>query len=163
MTRNESPSPPRGEGRGEGVRGMLFVALALAIVAAGCVTGTQREGRVIDPAKVARIKVGQTTKQEVLDLLGPPAPFAAVLGAEGAAAGAGATPALRARDEDVYTYEYREENERFFSVVLLYTSVTRVRLADTLMVVFDAKDVVKYVAFAKQTDAEPEPPPEAEK
>ncbi len=61
------------------------IPLATLVLLAGCVTGTQREGRVIDPGDVARIAVGETTRQEILERFGPPTNFAA------------ATPMLAAR------------------------------------------------------------------
>lgn len=137
-----------------------LAVLLLILSCGGCVVGSQKEGRVISVDDVAKVKVGTTTRQQILDLFGPPTSFSRGLLAELRALGVrptgpgGAMPST----QDVYTYEYREENETFFSVILLYTNFQRVRLADTLMVVFDPeKDIVKYLAFSKQTDAVPEP------
>ena len=132
------------------------VAITLGLAAAGCVTGTQREGRGIDPAAVLKLKAGITTKQEVLDLFGPPtAATRALAGGAGAAPLGAPVHAAVVPPEDIYTYEYRQDDERFFTAVLLYTYFERVKLADTLMVVFGPMDLVKYVAYRKQTDAEP--------
>ncbi|MBI3723249.1 hypothetical protein HY251_04735 [bacterium] len=136
----------------------LPALLALSFLVEGCVMGTQKEGRVIAVNDVARVKVGKTTRQDVLDIFGPPTAFTRGLRTELQPLGVrppavAQTPAAL---EDVYTYEYREENEVFYTIFLLYTSFKRVKLSDTLMFVFDPNDVVKYVAFARQTDAEPE-------
>lgn len=134
--------------------------LAATLLLPACAIGTQKTGRVIDTKKIARVKVGASTKQDVLDLFGPPTtydrvasfPFASL--AKELRDAAGGIDAKAA--EDVFTYTYTEDNERFFTV-LLYTYFSRDVIADTLMVFFDVNDVVKYVAFAKQTEAEPEP------
>jgi hypothetical protein len=152
-------------------RGLPAVAVAILAALPGCVTGGERYGRVIDPALVARVEVGVTGKQQVLDLFGPPTVVSPTVEGDTLLAegnfptpdlaldpGLGSTP----RDEDVYTYQYREENEVFLSLALIYTYYSREVLTDTLMVVFDEADVVKYLAFTRQTETEPEPEPEAE-
>ena len=137
----------------------LGLALCCALLA-GCVTGTDRVGRAIDPRDVASVRIGHTSKQEVLDLFGPPttlgapgggAPQSSIVGPEQVPEGTG-----RTLEGDVYTYEYREEHELFFSIFLLYTYFDREVLADTLLVGFDESGVVSYMAFERQTDAEPE-------
>jgi len=136
---------------------------AAAVGAAGCAIGSQRFGRVIDARQIPQVKVGKSTKQDVLDLFGPPTNFQRYAGT--------GDMTLKTTDqdwqarfpietakaaEDVFTYEYREENESFFTAIL-FTYFSRDTIADTLMVFFDAKDLVKYLAFAKQTEAEVEP------
>ncbi len=136
---------------GRGAPRVVVVVLASLVGLTGCVTGTQVEGRVISALDVARVKIGKTTKQEVLDIFGPPTAFQRT---------PEPGPPERATREDVYTYEYKEEDETFITFVLIYTYFKRVKFADTLLVVFDGADIVKYLAFSKQTDAEPEPPEE---
>lgn len=149
---------------------LACLAVCLTPLLGGCAIGRQREGRVIDPLAVGRITPGQTTKQQVLDAFGPPtrqsrvgagssgqdgSPWAGSLG-QGTAQSS-VTITWDGVVEDIYTYEYSEHNENFLSL-LLYTWWSQTTLADTLMVVFDPQEVVKYVAFTKQTDAEYEPP-----
>lgn len=144
--------------------------LCLLLPLAGCAIGRQKEGRVIDPQAVARIQPGTTSKQDVLDAFGPPtyqsrvgagvsgqdgSPLAGALG-QGTAQSS-VTITWDGAVEDIYTYEYREHNETFFSL-LLYTYWGQTTLSDTLMVVFDKQEKVRYAAFTKQTDAEYEPP-----
>lgn len=151
---------------------VYLLAGLLACGAGGCAIGSQKSGRVIDPALIPRIKVGVSTKQDVLDLFGPPNSYSRV-GASLAGVGnasllgrptdppapgvpaptAGALEAKAA--EDVFVYEYVEDHESFFTL-LLFTYFQRATIADRLMVFFDTRDVVKYLAYAKQTDAEPE-------
>lgn len=123
----------------------------------GCAIGLVETGRVIDVRKVAGVKVGTTSKQEVLDLFGPPTALSRVQGTtrfEALPEGGQPQPVTRALPEDVYTWEYREDHEKFFTL-LLYTYWGRVTLTDSLLVIFDEKEQVKYLAFARQTDAEP--------
>lgn len=136
------------------MRGLNLVAL---LVLAGCVMGTQRDGRVIASADVAQISVGSTTKQEVLDRFGPPNSFKRLREELEEDFDPDERLFLPLYDENVYVYEYTEDSETFFSAALLYTYFNRERLADRLMVIFDDDDVVAYVAFSKQTDAVPEP------
>jgi hypothetical protein len=145
------------------LRSLLLLASATLLAAApGCALGTQRYGKVIDASLISQVKIGTTTKQEVLDLFGPPADYSRIAGT--------GDMTLKTLDqewqatfpletakaaEDVFTYEYREEPETFFSL-LLFTWFTRDVLTDRLMVFFDTKDLVKFVAFTKETDAEHE-------
>src|SRR5579871_4648693 len=108
---------------------LALAASATSLLASGCVMGTQKEGRVIAVADVAKVKVGKTTRQDVLDIFGPPTAFTRGLKTElqplgQRPAGAANTPTAL---EDVYTYEYREENEVFYTIVLLYTSFKRTK------------------------------------
>jgi len=136
-------------------RGALALAtLALALLG-GCAVGYQRHGRVIDVRDVARLEPGVSTKQDVLDLFGPPSNLSRTDGLAPAAALEGAGTEAAPRTEDYYRYEYLENDETFFTL-LLYTYWSRATLADSLLVIFDDEEVVKYVAFARQTEAEPE-------
>jgi hypothetical protein len=153
---------------------VIGIALVLGLTSGGCAIGTQKGGRVIDAGQIAEIKVGVSTKQDVLDLFGPPSSYsrvgatrsttgASLLGRPGGGTqpGGGGAPVgvqgtIEAKAaEDVFVYEYTEDHEAFFTL-LLFTYFRRDTIADRLMVFFDTKDVVKYLAFAKQTDAEPE-------
>ncbi len=136
----------------------FFFMLGLLSVT-GCVMGTQRDGRIIAVEDVARVVVGTTTKQEVLELFGPPNSFKRLREELEADFDPDERLFLPLYDENVYIYEYSEDSETFFSAALLYTYFNRERLADRLMVIFDDDDVVAYLAFSKQTDAVPEPEP----
>lgn len=137
-----------------------LLVLAATLAAAGCVSGTQREGRVIAAAGVGEIKIGKTTRQQVLDLFGPPTAFRSDVELEDAdirekynkKTGADRPIVHAGPSEDVYVYEYWEDHESFISAILIYTWYRRTRYTDTLMVVFDEKDVVKNFAFTLQTD-----------
>ncbi len=136
---------------------MQRLCLFLLPLMLGCVMGTQREGKVIATEDVAWLRVGETTKQEVLDRFGPPTSFKRLRDELESEFDEEDRLYLPMYDENVYVYEYTEDSEMFFTAVLLYTWFSRERLSDRLMVTFDEEDVVEYVAFSKQTDAEPEP------
>ena len=128
----------------------LGLASLGAALLCGCALGTQRFGRAIDADGIAKLEVGVSTKADVLRLFGPPTAHShlpAVPAPDAPQAESEAEP-----DPRVFVYEYREDRETFFTVIL-YTRFRREVLADRLMVFFDAADVVRYVAFAKQTDA----------
>ena len=130
--------------------------IALAPLCAGlfcaCALGTQRFGRAIDASGIAELQVGVSTKADVLRLFGPPASHSRLPVVPAPEAGAPDAVAQAEPDSGVFVYEYREDRETFFTVIL-FTRFRREVLADRLMVFFDAADVVRYVAFAKQTDA----------
>ena len=137
------------------------VLAAAALVAAGCVSGTQREGRLIAAADVAKIEIGKTTRQQVLDLFGPPTAFRSDVDLDDAdireryrrKTGADRPVIHPGPGEDIYVYEYWEDHESFISFILIYTWFRRTRYTDTLMVVFDENDRVKNFAFSVQTDS----------
>jgi outer membrane protein assembly factor BamE (lipoprotein component of BamABCDE complex) len=130
--------------------------LTLLFALPGCAVGYQTQGRIIDARDVAQLSVGESSKQDVLDLFGPPTQLSRAVGIDEAGLFQSDEPTwIYDTKEDVYRYEYVEHTEHFFSL-LVYTYWDRTSLADTLMVIFDDKEVVKHVAFSKETDAEPE-------
>jgi len=143
-----------------------FALLLWVALGTGCAIGTQQHGRAIDPALIPQLKPGVSTKQDVLDLFGPPTTYSRIRGTffntanpDGSTAkAAGRQPVYLPIEskpaEDIFIYEHREEDESFFTV-LLYTKFDRATRSDTLMVFFDTQDRVKYISFAKQTDAKP--------
>lgn len=154
------------KGRGRQTRGHASMSQALrampllstlatlisTLFLSACAIGNQHFGRSIDVADVARIEIGESTKQDILDLFGPPTYYSRPAGMEpsGTASRSDGQIELARDGEDIFTYEYREDGERFFTV-LLFTRFSRTAIADTLMVFFDSEDLVRYVAFAKQS------------
>ena len=133
------------------------IRLACLCVAAatGCALGTQRFGREIDATRIPSLEVGVSTKADVLRLFGPPTAYSrlpAVALEERVAAAPEPEPEP---GPDAFVYEYKEDRENFFTV-LLFTRFRREVLTDRLLVFFDAHDVVRYVAFERET-REPEP------
>jgi hypothetical protein len=130
----------------------LLLALLCTTLCSGCALGTQRFGRAIDTARIASLEVGRSTKGDVLGLFGPPTAYSRLPAVAAVDATAQAADPPGEPDANVFVYEYREDRESFFTA-LLFTRFRREVLADRLMVFFDAGDVVRYVAFAKETGA----------
>ena len=130
--------------------------VAAACLLQGCAVGYQTQGRIIDARAVALVEIGRSTKQDVLNLFGPPTQLSRAVGVDEAGLFESDEPTwIYDTKEDVYRYEYIEHNETFFSIIL-YSYWDRESLADTLLVIFDEQEVVKHVAFSKETDAVPE-------
>jgi len=129
-----------------------LLCLLGCVLLAGCALGTQRFGRVIDTKRIASLEVGVSSKAEVLRLFGPPTSTSRLPVVASAESTAPDLAASSEPDSNVFVYEYREDRESFFTAIL-YTRFRRDVLADRLMVFFDARDVVRYVAFAQETGA----------
>lgn len=139
-------------------RRLLLAPLCLAL-ATGCALGTQRFGRAIDETRLPDLEVGTSTKADVLRLFGPPTSYS-LLPPVPAAEQFGAPAAPPPEPEpDAFVYEYREDRESFFTV-LLFTRFRREVLTDRLLVTFDEQDVVRYVAFERETGERPTAEPE---
>ena len=138
-------------------RGALLWILALpcAALLAGCAIGTQRFGQPIEADKLASVQIGVSTKADVLRDFGPPTSYASLPVVPTEALQSLAEEALAATEAAtrVFVYEYREDHENFFTVIL-YTRFRRHVLTDRLMFFFDPNDVVQYVAWAKQTPSD---------
>ena len=135
------------------------LALIGAVALTGCAISTQRFGRPIDASRIANVVVGKSTKADVLREFGPPSAYSAlpVVPSAGSPSATGGEDLLaRAEAESrMFVYQYREDRENFLTVIL-FTRFRREVVSDRLMVFFDEGDVVRYVAFARQTQ-EPAP------
>jgi len=132
-------------------RGVFLLVGAVWLT--GCAIGTQRFGRPIDAGRIANVQVGVSTKADVLRDFGPPSSYSAlpVVPSQREASRAGEDLLASAEAESrVFVYEYREDSENFFTI-LLFTRFRREVLSDRLMVFFDPGDVVRYVAFSRET------------
>ncbi len=130
-----------------------------AVWLAGCAISTQRFGRPIDASRIASVTVGTSTKADVLREFGPPSAYSAlpvVPSKQDPSVSGGEDLIARAEAESrMFVYEYREDRENFLTVIL-FTRFRREVVSDRLMVFFDEGDVVRYVAFSRQTQ-EPAP------
>jgi hypothetical protein len=126
-------------------------ALLPALLLSGClyVSASGSFGSHIDPAVVSRIVPGESTKGQVLDLLGPPGEFlrSEVLGSLGddASRVAGAV-ALGNRAQDAFTYQ-RDTLSAWASMLLFYNHVRGRIETDLLVIFFDEEDRVREVSF----------------
>ena len=130
-----------------------------AVWLSGCAISTQRFGRPIDASRIASVQVGASTKADVLREFGPPSAYSAlpvVPSPRDPSVTGGEDLLARAEAESrMFVYEYREDRENFLTIIL-FTRFRREVVADRLMVFFDESDVVRYVAFSRQTQ-EPAP------
>ena len=134
------------------MRRLATVALVLTLLP-GCILGRIRDEVPLDPDKVAKIVPGQTTKKEVVELLGAPSYVndrigLRVLGRPQQPLAGQAGPLI---DELVhspldhsYTYEYTDTKS--LSLYLLIVSFTNQETKrDKVVVFFDEKGVVSHM------------------
>ena len=146
MRRMRSPEPRR------------LLALLPALLLSGClyVSASGVFGSALDPAAVSQIVPGESTKGQVLDLLGPPEEFvrSEVLGALGdETARVSGAVALGNRAQDAFTYQLDTLSARG-SLLILYNYVRAQTESDLLVIFFDEEDLVREVSFRK-TSGEP--------
>lgn len=133
----------------------VATGLALWLSLPGCLYfgGSGTFGPKLDPAMVAEIHPGVTTKKDVLELLGPPQEFkrpeVSDALVDDAVRVSGAV-ALGNRAHDVFTYQFdRISLNGTWPVLFLYSS-SSVR-SDLLVIFFDGGDVVKEVSYREDT------------
>jgi hypothetical protein len=126
-------------------------SLLPALLLSGClyVSASGSFGSFLDPAVVSRIVPGESTKGQVLDLLGPPEEFvrSEVLGSLGddEARVSGAV-SLGNRAQDAFTYQL--DTLSAWATMLLFYNHVRGRIeTDLLVVFFDEEDLVREVSF----------------
>lgn len=78
-----------------------LLVTAPLILATGCYFSKNKEGIGLDPAVVARIEVGKTTKAELLEILGPP------------------TQIIRLLDSEAYVYRHSIQKNTGTILILL--------------------------------------------
>ena len=136
---------------------LLVLSMCLG---SGCVVGRHFDGRRIPAESVPQIVIGKTTKQDILDVFGPPRVFSRVELSDLAErlvsrVGGGSDQISIELDptlfDEAYLYEFRQENETFLTVFFLYTYFMRDRKSDQLLVIFDPNDRVSHVAFVEGT------------
>jgi hypothetical protein len=132
---------------------LLLTCLLLGCLATGCayVQASGTFGSRLDPARIASIEAGVTTKAQVLALLGPPEEFlrSEVLGslADDATRVSGAI-ALGNRAQDAFTYQFDTVEAR--GTMLLFYNFVRGRVeSDLLVVFFDEADRVRELGFRR--------------
>ncbi len=125
---------------------------ALLVSLSGCILGRVRDEVPLEPEKVAKIVPGQTTKKEVVELLGAPTfvndRIGLRLSAPRHAAGPSVGPLLdeivRSPLDHTYTYEYTDSKS--LSLYLLIVSFTNQETKrDRVVVFFDEHGVVSHV------------------
>ncbi len=130
-------------------------ALVLAcIVGAGCVTARLTEGNEVPEDRVARIRPGETTRQEVLEWFGAPEGFT----------DAGELRRLLEESEvlpeevlelpfaDVLVFELTRATLRGL-VLIVYNRFDVRAASDRLVVFFDEEDRVQHYGYRRGADA----------
>ena len=109
-------------------RALRPAAIVLALLLAGCVVSEDQRGNLPDPDKLAEIKPGTTTKEQVVKILGSPSSASTF-------------------DDDVWYYISRKTKQvAFFSAAVLDQQV--------YIVDFDDKGVVKDLGHKTLADGE---------
>ena len=119
--------------------------LLVAALAAGCVTAEITEGSDISWDSVGRIRVGETTRDEVLGWLGAPQNFAnpTALGEFLESGGLSSEATLRYPFSDVFVYQLSHGHVRGFAA-LLYNRFDLHIDSDLVVILFDQTDRVSH-------------------
>ena len=118
--------------------------LAGLLLLCSCATGIERFGRPLLADRIGQITPGQSSRAEVLALLGPP-----VRDPHAKKNGDLDEPERESIERALY-WEYSERRETF-ATAILYTFFSQETLTDSLMIVFDEHDVAQIVSFERET------------
>jgi hypothetical protein len=132
----------------------LLAIAALVAAAPGCIYGRARDDRPLDPARLASIQVGKSTKRDVVDILGAPTYVNDRLGfrvlAPQGGPQAGSVPAplvdelVRQPLDHSYTYVFTDTKST--SLYLLVVSFTNQETHyDRAVFFFDEKGIVTHM------------------
>jgi hypothetical protein len=130
------------------------LALFATVLLPGCILGRVRDEVPLDAEKVARIKPGQSTKKDVVDVLGAPTyvndrlGFRVVSPRGGPLSGAAPAPLVdelvRSPLDHSYTYEYTDtKSESLYLLIVSFTNQETKR--DRVVIFFDEKGVVSHM------------------
>ena len=135
--------------------GWLGLAAAAATLS-GClsISASAAFGPQLSAAVLDRIEPGQTTRKEVLALLGPPEEFlrseiASALDDDTVRVSGAIQLGNRALDAFTWQHDRLESRGRWW---LLYMWVDTTVESDILMIVFDERDTVSEVSFRGSSD-----------
>lgn len=128
----------------------IWNALLVVVIATGCVTAEITEGSEISWESVARIKVGETTRDEVLGWLGAPQNFAnpTALGEFLESGGLSSEATLRYPFSDVFVYQLSHGHVRGFAA-LLYNHFALHIDSDLVVILFDSSDRVSHFGIRR--------------
>jgi outer membrane protein assembly factor BamE (lipoprotein component of BamABCDE complex) len=140
---------------------VLLAGLLPAVLLSGCVMGRVYRDHPLDEVKIASIQRGQTTKQEILDLFGPPQEIDA---RELTAIGVPFEPFISRRGEKppverivaarYFRYTYTRANAMAI-ILILFNYGEFDQKSDNLVVFFDGDNKVEDFAFRRDTDQLP--------
>ncbi len=140
---------------------LLVAGLLAAMMLPGCVIGRVYRDHPLDEVKIAAIQRGQTTKQEILDLFGPPQEIDA---REVTAIGVPFEPFISRRGDKppverivaarYFRYTYTRANAMAI-ILILFNYGDFDQKSDNLVVFFDGDNKVEDFAFRRDTDQLP--------
>jgi outer membrane protein assembly factor BamE (lipoprotein component of BamABCDE complex) len=140
---------------------LLVAGLLAVVVLPGCVIGRVYRDQPLDEGKIAAIQRGQTTKQEILDLFGPPQEIDA---REITAIGVPFEPFISRRGDKppverivaarYFRYTYTRANAMAI-ILILFNYGEFDQKSDNLVVFFDGDNKVEDFAFRRDTDQLP--------
>jgi hypothetical protein len=133
-------------------RSHIVALVALAAALGGCVLARIGNGNAVRFERVDEIRVGATTKAQVLHWFGAPddASDPQVIDAVLQASDLLPAEAVRIPFADVFTYRFTEARVR--GILLLLWNRFDVRIAqDKLVIFFDDEDRVLYYGFRRET------------
>jgi len=141
--------------------GLLVKGLVPALLLSGCVMGRVYRDHPLDEVKIAGIQRGVTTKQEILDLFGPPQE---IEGRELTAIGIPFEPFLSRRGDKppierivatrFFRYTYTRANAMAI-ILILFNYGDFDQKSDNLVIFFDGDSKVEDFAFRRDTDQLP--------
>ena len=128
--------------------------LLAGALAAGCVTAEVTEGSEIAWESVERIRVGETTRDQVLDWLGAPQNFSnpTALAEFLDSGGLSSEAALRYPFSDVFVYQLSRGRVRGFAA-LLYNRFELHIDSDLVVILFDSNDRVSHFGIRRAPHA----------
>lgn len=135
------------------MRSLRLALAALLVASSGCILGRVRDEVPIEPDKVAQIRPGVTTKQQVVALLGAPTYVndrigLRVVGRPEESGEGNVGPLVdelvRSPLDHSYTYEYTDtKSASLYLLVISFTNQETRR--DRVVVFFDDKGVVSHI------------------
>jgi outer membrane protein assembly factor BamE (lipoprotein component of BamABCDE complex) len=141
--------------------GLLMTGVLLVVALSGCVMGRVYRDHALDETKIATIQRGVTTKQEILDLLGPPQEIEA---RELVAIGVPLEPFISRRGDKppierivaarFFRYTYTRANGMAI-ILILFNYGEFDQKSDNLVIFFDGDNKVEDFAYRKDTDQLP--------
>jgi outer membrane protein assembly factor BamE (lipoprotein component of BamABCDE complex) len=141
--------------------GLLAASLLPVMLLSGCVMGRVYRDHPLDEIKISGIQRGVTTKQEILDLFGPPQEIDA---RELTAVGIPFEPFISRRGDKppverivaarFFRYTYTRANAMAL-ILVLFNYGEFDQKSDNLVVFFDGDNKVEDFAFRKDTDQLP--------
>lgn len=128
--------------------------LTLAALLSGCFSIHGSFGARIPTEHLEQIEPGTTTRSEITAWFGPPSAFARP-GLLDLIVGNGVAEEPRPVIEDVYSYRFVESRARVLVIPLITLRANAVTRAESLVVFFDERGVVRYFGYRLDTpDAE---------